>query len=264
MTTEQDTNPVGLTEGLQRLACGKQRVELSIEALRGVGSPGLLDLIHIESTASDLVRFEEESLPVEETEWSDEAIICSSKDIKTVQVSVSDQFSDQGDPGALERVRASGFRSLLGLRRKLTFEIVGGSGANGQKLGTLGLVEDIQRHIDGPPAVAILKSMTSVRVRGGSEPTWVALNPMDWETVCASSSAPLQLWGKPVFLSNAVEEGTAVTGDYLQQATLNVYRLSLQVRRQGDPYLPSRVQAVADAALVHHRPVAFAIVRFRS
>jgi len=163
------------------------------------------------------------------------------------------------------------------VRQRLDTEIVSGSGITPNLLGIMNVV-GVQTQAKGtdPTPDAIFKAMTKVRVTGRARPSAVLIHPNDWAEVqllrttdgiyIAGSpwdSGPSRIWGVPVVVSDAVVEGTAITGDF-QNYTLLAERkqMTIKVGYQNDDFIKNQRSIVAEirVAFVVTRPTAICLV----
>ena len=173
-------------------------------------------------------------------------------------------------------------RLMTGLSLTLESQIISGDGT-GENL--LGLLNASGINITGVGAGndqdAIFRGMTMVRVTGLSQPTAIALHPLDYQTIRLarenvatatagqgnyimgppSQSGPTTLWGLPIVQSLGLPQGTSLTGAFdmdcmifdREQANLRVGYIDQQFVRNMQSIL-----AELRAAFVVWRGSAFA------
>lgn len=115
----------------------------------------------------------------------------------------------------------------MGLREVLDAYAISGTGVSPIPLGILSKTGIQTQVADGDQLPdAVYKAMVKVEATGKANPTFVLVNPYDWQTVRLqrtddgvyiwgnpSTIGPETLWGLPVIKSTRITQGTAVTGD---------------------------------------------------
>lgn len=114
-----------------------------------------------------------------------------------------------------------------GVRLTLQSEITSGVGGADHLTGILNTNGIVEHALGSDPFVdGIHKIITAIRL-GYNEPTAIAINPLDWETIRLSKDAngnyhfgpPSQagastLWGKPVVVTQTVPQGQPIVADW--------------------------------------------------
>lgn len=106
-------------------------------------------------------------------------------------------------------------------------QLLTGSGTSPQLNGFLTKVTQAQAKGTDPTPTAIYKAFTLVRWTGFAEPSGIIIHPDDWTDIVTlqdttgrylygdpSEVGPERLWGKPVVVTPAITNGTALTGDF--------------------------------------------------
>lgn len=166
-------------------------------------------------------------------------------------------------------------RLLLGLSLTLETQIVSGAGTGTDLLGILAAGIQLQGKGSDNIFDAIHKALTKCRVTGFSQPGFIAMHPVDWETVRLtrelgasggqylfgppSQAGDSTMWGIPVTTTLSLSQGTALVGD-LNDCTL--YERESASVRTGliNDYLIRNMQVVLAemaAAFVVWRPNSF-------
>ena len=163
------------------------------------------------------------------------------------------------------------------VRQRLDSQLLVGDGLGVNLRGILNVV-GIQTQAKGadPTPDAIFKAMTKIRVTGRAMPSAVIIHPNDWQEVqllrttegiyLAGSpwdSGPERIWGLPVVQTDAITEGTAVVGDFVNYSLLVERKsLTIKVGYNADDFTKNQRTIVAEVrvAAVWLRPQAFASV----
>jgi HK97 family phage major capsid protein len=134
-------------------------------------------------------------------------------------------------------------RLTFGLLARLDQQILVGNGTPPNIKGVLNFASiQTQSRGSDPNANAIFKALTKVRVTGRAVPDVVMIHGLDWQQIRLAQNAngdyqfgpPSQtgetaLWGLPVLQTEALTQGTALTGAFKQYSLL-LYRKGIEVQ----------------------------------
>lgn len=164
-------------------------------------------------------------------------------------------------------------RLRFGLRQRLDLQVLVGDGTAPNLSGILDRAIQSQAKGADPTFDATYKAMTLVRFTGRAVPSAWVFHPNDWQDVRLTRTADGQyifgnpstpgattLWGLPVTLSDAITEGTALTGDYANFCYIGENRgIDVQVGYVGDQFKEGKKTIRADLRCVFTvtRPYAF-------
>jgi len=162
--------------------------------------------------------------------------------------------------------------------QRLDSQILNGKGEENELLGFLHK-ENVQTHAKGadPTPDAIYKANTLVEVTGRAIPGPAIFHPNDWQEVrllrtaegvyiwgSPSEEGPERIWGQRVIKSDALPEGTALTGDFANFSELPIRRgMQIKVSDSHSDFFIKNKQAIRAemrTALVIYRPTAFCTV----
>jgi HK97 family phage major capsid protein len=168
----------------------------------------------------------------------------------------------------------------LGLDILVEYQIINGDGT-GNNLDGL-FAAGIQTRAKGSDSIvdAIHKSLTQVRVTGLDQPNFIAMNPVDFETVRLarenaatatqggylygppSISGPTTMWGIPVTMTTQLTAGTALVGNSRQAEILDRQRTGVTVGTINDLFIRNMKIMLTEMALAFavYRPTSFCLV----
>ncbi len=169
-------------------------------------------------------------------------------------------------------------RLMLMLQLTEESQILTGSGTTPQLEGFL-TKPGVQTQAKGTDTTpdAIFKAFTLVRHTGFAEPSGVVMHPNDWQDIRLlrttdgvylfgdpSAADAERIWGKPVIVTTAETENTALVGDFQMFAHLSRKGgVSIDISDSHDTYFVYRkyaLRAVERVGLEIYRPAAFAKV----
>jgi HK97 family phage major capsid protein len=244
----------------------------------------ILDLIPVADTDSNSVTYWEETLrthsageKVEGAAYAESAFEWTERTSQVRKITDSlpvtdEQLDDRAQLRSLLEQRLG-----FGVRQRLDLQVVDGSGTP-PNLEGITEVAGIQTQAKGadPRFDAVHKGITKVRVTGRSMPGAVVIHSNDWQEIRLTRTAdgiyilgnpavagPMTLFGLPVALNEALDEGTALVGDFANHCRIYDRRgLSIQVGYVGDQFKEGKQTLRADirVAFVVERPAAFCTV----
>ena len=161
--------------------------------------------------------------------------------------------------------------------QRLDQQILTGSGVAPNLLGIVNVPGvQTQAKATDPTPDAVAKAINKVRDIGKAEPNAIVMHPNDWvevqtlrttEGIYLAGSpwgmAPESLWNKPVIVTSAITEGTAVVGDFQNFSQLaERQRITVKVGYAADDFLSNRKSLVGETrvAVIFFRPTAFCLV----
>jgi HK97 family phage major capsid protein/HK97 family phage prohead protease len=161
--------------------------------------------------------------------------------------------------------------------QRLDQQILTGNGTAPNLLGILNVVGiQTQAKATDPTPDAIYKAINKVRSVGQAEPNAVVIHPNDWQDVqllrttdgiyIAGSpwtAGPETIFGKPVIVTTAITEGTALVGDFANFSQLaERQQITVKVGYQNDDFIKNQKSIVGETrvAVVWYRPAAFCTV----
>ncbi len=169
-------------------------------------------------------------------------------------------------------------RLMFMVLQKLDAQVLEGSGSTPALLGTLHLAA-LQAQAKGtdPTPDAIYKAFDLIRTVGFAEPSFLFINPADWQPVRLLRTAdgiyifgsptepgPDRIWGVSVVQTTAVTANTALTGDYAMHSCLYIRRgVEVEMSNGYSDYFVKgkfAVKATVRCAMVHYRIPAFASI----
>jgi HK97 family phage major capsid protein len=160
------------------------------------------------------------------------------------------------------------------VRQRLDGQIVNGDGEAPNLEGLSTAAGQEQAKGEDPTPDAIYKANTKVEVTGRAMPGPVLIHPNDWQEVRLlrtnegvyiwgnpSEAGPETIWGHRIVKTDALTEGTAITGDFAGYSEL-AYRRGLELKvsdSHSDFFIKGKQAIRADirVALVVYRPNAF-------
>jgi HK97 family phage major capsid protein len=244
----------------------------------------ILDLIPVADTDSNSVTYWEETLrthsaaeKIEGAAYAESAFEWTERTSQVRKITDSlpvtdEQLDDRAQLRSLLEQRLG-----FGVRQRLDLQVVDGSGTP-PNLEGITEVAGIQTQAKGadPSFDAIHKAITKVRVTGRAMPGAVVIHSNDWQDIRLTRTAdgiyilgnpavagPMTMFGLPVALNEALDEGTALVGDFANHCRIYDRRgLSIQVGYVGDQFKEGKQTLRADirVAFVVERPAAFATV----
>jgi HK97 family phage major capsid protein len=155
------------------------------------------------------------------------------------QIPVTDE--QMADVGAMRSLMDSRLR--FGLLAQLDKQILVGSGTPPALKGVLNFASiQTQAKAADPTANAIFKAIMKCRDTGRAAPDVVMIHGLDWQSIRLAQNAngdyqfglPSQtgadtLWGLPVLQTEALTQGTALTGAFKQYSLL-LYRKGVEIQ----------------------------------
>jgi HK97 family phage major capsid protein len=168
-------------------------------------------------------------------------------------------------------------RLRFAVQQRLDLQILIGDGVAPNILGFLNTPGIQSQPIGTDDAVeAIYKAMTNVRVTGQAVPSAVILHPANFTPIRLMRSGdgfflwgppsevgPMRVWGVPIVESQAITQGTALTGDFTNFSQLWIRQgAEVLVGYVGDDFKYGRqaIRCTLRAALAVYRPTAFCTV----
>lgn len=211
--------------------------------------PGLLDLLLVGETNSDVVTFARQTTytnaaaevaeaTATDTGTKPEATIAFenvTSNVSTIAHWVPATRQSLADPGNLRTIIES--QLTYGVRYRLESQVINGNGTAPNLRGILNTT-GILTQAKGSDSVsdAVHKAMTQLQV-AEVEPNAVVMHPNDWQVTrlerdgggsiagtgaylygSPGESAPRTMWGLPVVVSTAVPDDTAIVGDFRKAA----------------------------------------------
>lgn len=196
--------------------------------------PQLLDVIKIEPTAQNSVKFMKQTVrtnaaaPKSEGSAFDEATITYAEttlDIRKIGVYLpvtEEQLEDE--PGVRSLIQND---LALMVRQKLDDQITSGDGTGVNLLGILSAPGALTQALGtDEPFDALMKAMTNVRVQGGARPNLIVMHSTDLQRLALAKSTdghylfgspsgnPVsRAWGVQIVTSEALPVGTAIVMD---------------------------------------------------
>lgn len=168
-------------------------------------------------------------------------------------------------------------RLRFGLQARLDLQIIAGNGTPPNLTGVVstGSIQTQARAADSQ-ANAIFKAITKVRVTGRSVPDAVMIHGLDWQNVRLAQNAQGDyqfgppttvgadsMWGLPVVQTEALTQGTALTGAFQTFSQLYYKKgIEIQVGFINTQFIIGEATLRADlrAAFVVYRPAAFCTI----
>jgi len=166
-------------------------------------------------------------------------------------------------------------RLMFMLRQRLDSQVLVGSGVAPNLMGLCNVVGVQSQALGADPVPdAVYKAMTLVRVTGRAIPGAVVMHPNDWQGVrllrtvdgiyiwgSPADAGPDRIWGLSVVVTDAITEGTGLTGDFANHCELDARRgVEIQVTNAHNDYFILGKQAIrADlrVAFPIYRPTAY-------
>ena len=248
----------------------------------------LLDLIPTGSTSSNAIEYYEQTLSTNNAAWVAEASATTGTSgtkpegalgwvLRTVPVStlaewvpVTNQMLADA-PGIESMIRN---QLLAHLQRKLQTDIISGNGTPPNPTGILNWPGVLSMAAGTNAIDAVYNAMVAIQVTGLGNPTASVFNPADFSAIrlarenAASgtlgnylmgppnTSGATTLWGRPVVLSTAMTQDTAIVADFTATMLFDREQASIRVGLANDDFIRNmqRILAELRAAFVVLRP----------
>ncbi len=244
----------------------------------------VLDLIPMDPTANaSIIYMEETTRTISAAEAAEGGTYAESVEVFTERTSAVRKIADSipvtdEQLDDVDQVRALlDNRLRFNLRQRLDGQVLTGNGTAPNLLGILnasGL--QTQARSTDPHFDAAFKALTKVRFTGRAEPNAIVVHPTDWQTFRLMRTAdgiyilgdpsqpgPMQLFGLPVTLSDALTLGTALTGAFTPYCQLWERRgVEVQVGWVSTQFVEGKQTLRADmrVAFVVYRGAAFCTI----
>jgi len=255
---------------------------------RLVGAPTrpiqILDLIPMIPTTQPAIVYWEETLRThsaaeraEAGTYAEDAYEWIERQAPVRSIGTSIPFTDE----QLEDVaQAQGYlnaRLPFGVRQRLDGQVLTGTGTSPALRGILNTAGiQTQAKSTDPTFDAVHKAMTKIRVTGRANPAGIFMHPNDWEAIRLTRTAdgiyimgnpadpgPMQLFGVPVAIGDAITENTGLVGDFPTYCYLGERRgVQIETGYVGDQFKEGKrtIRASVRVAFVVTRPSAFCTV----
>ena len=165
-------------------------------------------------------------------------------------------------------------RLIFFLQQRVDSQILTGDGSAPNLEGLLNTTGLQTQALSNEPAQdTVRKAMTNVRVTGRARPSAIVMHPNDWQDIRLQRTADgiyifgnptdagvERLWGLPIVESDAITEGTALTGDFAMHSELaSRMGVDVQIGFVSDDFTKGKqtIRAGLRTAFVVYRGAAF-------